>query len=85
MPDNAEAKKFEAKYHDLWDQVNKLNLEIVEKRKAGKGVTRLARKMKKIEDEARGAEMAMRMARKQNGGRKTTRRRKSSSRKNVPK
>ncbi len=84
MPDNAEARKFEAKYHDLWDQVNKLNVEIEEKRKAGKGVTRLARKMKKIEKEARDAEMAMRMARR-GGGKKTTRRRKSSSRKSVPK
>ncbi len=84
MPDNAEARKFEAKYHDLWDQVNKLNLEIIEKRKAGKGVTRLARKMKKIEKEARDAEMAMRMARR-GGGRRTTRRKKSSSRKSVPK
>lgn len=77
-----EAKKWEAKYHDLWDEVNKLNVEINEKRKAGKGVTRLARKMAKIREEALDAERAMRMARKKSGG---TRRRKLSSRKSVPK
>ncbi len=86
----SKAKEYEAKYHDLWYEVNRLNREISEKRKAGKGVTRLARKMKKIEDEAtRYRTLASITAReeakeKKKGGR-TTRRKKLSSRKNVPK
>jgi len=85
----SKAKEYEAKYQDLWDAVNKLSIEINEKRKEGKGVTRLARKMENLKEEAGRyrtlASIAAREEAKETKGGRRTRRRKLSSRKTVPK
>lgn len=48
----ARQKEAQRNYHSAWDQVNALSLEIQKKRKEGKGITRLARKMATFEKQA---------------------------------
>lgn len=71
-------KDAERKYHEAWDEVNRLSLEIQKKRKEGKGITRIARKMAKFEKEASAYRMqahllAQKMAEEGKKGGKTRR------------